>query len=165
MTACSHKFVGPNACAYCGATMEHVKAAAYDDALKLLHEQSAEVARLREDLEACENAAAKLLVAERAAHEATKTELKDERDTVRANQHAADREYKRRLAAEQRVAELEAIKPLLDAEALSSARGLLESVLRSRLHANALADLADRIQAWLRAHPEPATPAATEGQS
>lgn len=82
---CSHKFVGPNACAHCGATVEQVKAAGYDEALKLLHEQSAEVARLREENERVKllnciryrlsQGWARMLDTERAAHEATKAEL------------------------------------------------------------------------------------------
>lgn len=123
----------------------------------------AEVARLREEL-AKLNAQTdrlalgvlvgeKLLTTERADHEATKAELKDERDTVRANQHAADREYKRRLAAEARVAELErkneglgrakdkfASRAYRAETALDQARGLLEAWETEAGHA---ADLND----------------------
>lgn len=101
---CSHKFVGPNACAHCGATMEQVKAAGYDEALRLLHEQSAEVARLREEANSfiC-NACQVLrdaLATERAAHELEKRERErnwNERNEARARAEAAER----------RVAELE----------------------------------------------------------
>lgn len=126
----------------------------------------AEVARLREELAKeqrltrfTQTQARDELATERAAHEATR----QWRDQF---QNARDALSKRVAELERdRAAELEArgrYFPGLDAQtALSSARELLERVDAALENEGPWLVLQANLRDWLRAHPEPATPAAT----
>lgn len=148
-------------------------------------ELKAEIARLRDELAAtkasllfhCKDADGhvKALVTERSAHEATKAELQKAHDeTWRLGTRAE--------TAEQRVAELERVLDMETAQtranadaferlsdgylqraevaeaALSSARKLLARCTFGQFRD---AHMLDDLEHWLRANPEPATPAAT----
>lgn len=131
------------------------------------------VARLKEELEA-DRFNAKAYRELQAAHEATKRQAEGAQAAEARVAELVERHgelSERAVLAEARVAELEGAlrvvsdravsEALLRQDALSSARGLLERAKHGQFRDSHMPDDLDH---WLRAHPEPATPAETPEQ-
>lgn len=98
--SCSHKFVATGYCVKCGDTLESIKAAGYDEAMRLLAEQSARVAELEAD--------EKLYIANVSRLEEENTRWAEELHNAVSNSHDAIEERQERDSRIARaVAELE----------------------------------------------------------